>query len=368
MTATYATPLNVLDYLDLTKEVPSYHTGNTTKEEVVVPAGASTTTVYVNHPYVIDGTYTFSYGASATGTQTTLTETTHYTFDNETGAFTLTSAGVTLVGANGVYGAYKYNDRFKESKIQALLDRMEDKLDELTNNHWCDGSVATPNYLIVTEEEQDGKGHFDLAYYTKKYPINNITTTVNGDIAIGVTTITVVSTSGFPSSGYLNIGNEKIAYSAKSDTTFTCTATIVAYSTGDAVNSFVVEASNTAQGGAITWTTLAKNTDFDIDFDTGRITLYRDDILGYNISSVGEAPVRLVPNRFRFTGLIGHNTIPAGVTQLLVLMVAKELYASQVLNAVSRGTDGFSSNGITDTRTEIERLTNHYTNIKSSNI
>jgi hypothetical protein len=49
-------------------------------------------------------------------------------------------------------------------------------------------------------------------------------TTINGAQGSGVTTITVASTAGYPSSGYLAIGQESIQYTGKTATTFTgCT-------------------------------------------------------------------------------------------------------------------------------------------------
>ena len=53
---------------------------------------------------------------------------------------------------------------------------------------------------------------------------NNASTTLTSSINSGVTTIPVTSTSSFSSSGIINIGNELIAYTGKTATTFTgCT-------------------------------------------------------------------------------------------------------------------------------------------------
>lgn len=368
MTATYATPIQVLEYLDIVKEVPNYQSGNQTKEEVIVPTESSVVTRYVNNPLVIDGTYTFSYGVSATATQTTLTETTHYAFDNDTGAFTLTSSGNAAVGVNGVYAVYKYNTKFKESKIQDLLNRMQAKLDNLTENHWSDGTGATPDYIQITEEKYNGQGSFDLEYFLKQFPIPNVTTTLDGAVTADDGTITVVSTNGFPSSGSFSVGQDRINYTGKTSTTFTGCTSVSAHDSGDTVNSWVVEISNTAEGSTPSWTVIAEDTDYDIQHETGRITLLRDDLLIDTTNALGEVPQWLVPNRFRFTGQIGNDTIPKDVTQLLIVMVCLSLYASQVLNAGSRGTDGFQVNGITDLRNEEKRLLGEYTHIQSDNI
>ncbi len=318
---------------------------------------------------MIDGTYTFSHGTSATATQTNLTETTHYTFNNDTGAFTLTSAGVTEVGGtDGTYGVYKYNQKFKESKIQDLLNRCQIKIDDFTEAHWSDGTGTTPDYTQISEEKHDGQGQFNLAYYLKSYPIPNVTTLLNGTVTADDGTITVDSTNGFPSSGSISIGSDRIDYTGKDATNFTGCTSVSAHDDDSVVNSWVVEISNTVKGAAPSWTVAVKDSGYDIAFDTARIQLLRDDLLVDTTSVEGEVPQWLVPNRFRFTGQTGESTIPLNLTHLLVLMVCQSLYESQVLNAVSRGTNGFSSNGITDIRKEIDRLLMEFNHMQTDNI
>ena len=54
--------------------------------------------------------------------------------------------------------------------------------------------------------------------------VNNLSTLLNGGINAAVTTITVTSTTGFPSVGYITIDNEAIFYTGKNATQFTgCT-------------------------------------------------------------------------------------------------------------------------------------------------
>jgi hypothetical protein len=367
-TATYATSLQVFDFLDLTKQVPDHVGGTHTNEEVVAAGAASTSTVYTVNARVISGTYIFTHGATEAGTQTTLTETTHYTFDKDTGAFTLTSTGVTEVGSDGVFGAYKYNTKVSDSKMQDLLNRQQSLIDNLTEAHWCDGTVATPDYLQVSEEKYNGQGQFNLAYYLNKYPIANVSTSLDGDVVADDSTITVVSTDGFPSSGSFSVGSDRIDYTGKTSTTFTGCTSVEAHDSGDVVNGWVVEISSTAEGSTPVWTVISKDTDYDLQFATGRITLLRDDLLIDTQNVLGEVPQWLVPNRFRFTGQVGFDSIPSDLTQLLITMVSLSLYSSQVLNAVSRGTNGFTSNGVTDLRNEKKRLLGEFTNAQVDNI
>ena len=77
-------------------------------------------------------------------------------------------------------------------------------------------------------------------------------TTLNGGINNSVTTITVVSTTGFPTAGEIRISTEVITYTGVTSTTFTgCTrgargSTNVAHSTGVAVTKIQSPVANTA--------------------------------------------------------------------------------------------------------------------------
>ena len=75
-------------------------------------------------------------------------------------------------------------------------------------------------------------------------------TTLSGAFAIGVTSLTVASTTGFPTTGTIVIDNETITYSAITATTFTCTATTVAHASGATVkNSVGMLVTNTGNVG-----------------------------------------------------------------------------------------------------------------------
>lgn len=81
---------------------------------------------------------------------------------------------------------------------------------------------------------------------------DNAYTTLNGGINNSVTTITVVSTTGFPTAGQIRIESEVITYTGTTATTFTgCTrgargSTNAAHSTGVAVTKIQSPAANTA--------------------------------------------------------------------------------------------------------------------------
>jgi hypothetical protein len=118
MTATYCTTEELQDYLQVIRQVPDYDAGTTTLETIDSSGTlANGSKIYTAKTKIILGTYTFSYGASAASV-TDLTETTHYTFNRDIGEIVITTAGATAIGANNVYGAYKYSKEFKDTLIQ----------------------------------------------------------------------------------------------------------------------------------------------------------------------------------------------------------------------------------------------------------
>jgi len=371
MTATYSTPSQVADFLNINEKIPAFVSGTApTLEEVKEQGSASNSgdILYLAQNKLISGTLTLTHGTSATATQTALTETTHYTINIDRSKITLTSAGATAIGTDGVYAEYEYNTLFNNSKIQSILDRSQSMIDELTNNHWADGTDATPDYEQVTEEKHKGKGDYDREYYTNKYPIPDVTTTLNGAVTADDTTITVVSTNGFPSSGSISIGTDRIDYTGKTSTTFTGCTSVSAHATGLTVNSWVVEVSNTTEGSEPVFEVIEKDVDYDLDLSTGRITILRDLTFTNTTDAFSEAPNYLVPNRLRFTGQVGYDEIPDTITHLCILITAQELINLGITKALINGIDGFVPQSAEKLQPEIDRLIKLNTHIHSDNI
>jgi len=94
-----------------------------------------------------------------------------------------------------------------------LTTKIQDQ-DNIINNVICLGSGNGETQLI---SEQYAASTYETA-------LNGGDTWLNGDITSTDTTITVNSTTGFPSSGTIQIGKEQITYTGKTSTTFTgCT-------------------------------------------------------------------------------------------------------------------------------------------------
>jgi hypothetical protein len=82
------------------------------------------------------------------------------------------------------------------------------------------GTLTAVPYISIGPTFQTPAFGFGTGYWGGTIP-TAATTTLNGGIDAVVTTITVVSTSAFPTSGRLDIGTELITYTGKTPTTFT---------------------------------------------------------------------------------------------------------------------------------------------------
>ena len=328
MTATYATPLELARYLNIEQTIPARTPGATKDYETVGTGDDSTTQFDLDFAYIIAGSYTIYYGAN-TESLTALTETTHYTLDKDLGRITLTSAGVTAVGTDNIYAGYSYTqagngvDGLTNTRLQEALDRAQDQLDSDTGAHWADGTDATPDYNQVTNEKHSGKGRYLRDYFTKEYPLPDVSTTLDGDVTADDEEITVVSTDGFPSSGYISIGSDKIQYTGKTDTTFTGCTSVEAHSDGAGVYPFVIEISQTDEGTEPSWQVLNKDSEYDLDLSSGRIRIFNDVTNETYYSS--QYPPGDIPNRFRITYIWGYETIPADVKRLCLMLAVKDL-------------------------------------------
>jgi len=367
--STYATTLQLARFMNVLDEVPSRKPlGQDNPIETVGIGDNSNTLFYLDKGYILASSYTLYYGTSASASiATPLTETTHYALDKDTGVITLTTAGVTLVSTNNIYAAYNYCSlEVSDTQFQEALDRAQDEIDELTGTRWATGTDVTPDYAQVTDEKHAGKGKHDKDYYADYFPVPNVTTQVSDTIAAADTYIPVDSTSGFPSTGYILIGTDKITYTGKTTTQFTgCTSVGAAHSIDVDVYPMVIEISTTGSGSTIVWTVLQRDTDYDVDLNSGRIHLYKSE---YDIAYYSEAyPPKGIPNRLRFNYVYGHNTIPKDITRLCLMIATKDLMHSALRRSIVNG----SIPERMDTEVDeawIEKTLLRYTNIPTSNI
>jgi len=370
MTATYADVQELVQFLNIEGTVPSRATTGSDRPDETIGTGDGTTTkFYLDQAYILNSTYSLRYSAAEGTPGTALTETTHFTLNKDDGTITLTAAGVTVVSTNNIYGQYSYClFPLTDTILQAALDRAQVEIDDTTDTHFATGTDTTPDYIQETNEKHDGKGRYDRGYYTLKYPLPNVSTSVSGTaVTAADTTIYVADTQGFLDAGYIGIGNDKVKYTGKAGSAFTgCTGVDSAHGTAVDIKPYIVEVSTTTAGGSPTWTILPETSEFDITLDTGRVHIYRYDYFLDEMSYI--SPPRLVPNRFRVTYLQGHDTIPADIKRLCLMIAAKEIKHMIVNKKLADGVNEFSPEMIDVDEKWINDTLKRYSSIQSANV
>jgi len=224
---------------------------------------------------------------------------------------------------------------------------------------FTDGTAATPTYTAISNELHEGQGRVNRVYQSDYYPLNSSSTTTSGAISASDSTITVVSTNGFPSSGTIAIETNKITYTGKSSTTFTGCTNTLAHDDAQTCTAYVIERSLDDEGNVPTWVVLEPDTGHSIDFNAGEIKLVNTSVSG-TIVLDNFHPAEDVYDRVRLSYQHGHDTIPKEIEKLVHYIAGKELFSGQVLNALSRGVDGFDSEGIDVIDPQIEKIINKY--------
>lgn len=365
----YATNLELNEFMGLDGTVPDRTTvGGDRSLEVVGTGDNSRTRYYTDRAAIITGTYTFYYGATeSTALSQPLTETAHFTLDKDDGILDLTGTGVTLVGTASIYSSYKYNlVSIPDSHITTVLSQAEEQIDSMTNNHFVDGSIATPDYTQVTNEKHTGQGRFQRDYFLEHFPLPDVSTTTTEAIGTGSASIAVQSTNGFPSSGYLGVGSNKITYTGKTGSAFTGASNITSQiDSGETLTPYVFEYSTTDSGTEPSWTVLTKDSDYDIDLDTGKLHIYRDDVELSYLNS--QNPPQLVPNRFRATYIYGQSPIPSDLKKATMMLASKDLLHMAVRKAHTTGLNNFEPGMINVDNDDIKAITDRYKSVQIKN-
>lgn len=337
----YATPLMLAEALGISRDVPSWDVAGTPTKEVVGIGDNSETTFYLDQQNVLSDSYILYHGPDA-DTLTTLTETTHYDLDTDTGELVLTSDGVTEVGTDNIYAVYKYIENgMKDSYLISVLSRAEKEVDGMINSTFTDGSVTNPAYPIETEI-QPSEGLYQSRILTKFKPLIDIESALDGDITDSDTTISLESAQGgeqFPSSGYIIIGSEIITYTGISGDDLTgCSrgvlgTTAAAHSNGDAIHSTIVFRSDTAEGTAVSWTVQPWQTHIYAD-ENGLIYKFKD-ASPDSLSAYG------VAERIKIIYLYGYNIVPGDITRLTLILAKRMFITDNVGKSLIQGRNEF---------------------------
>lgn len=265
-----STSLSLTKFLHLLGTIPDHK--STTAKELVGTGDDSTAVFWLDKLGVIESTYTLSYGAAETSV-TDLTETTHYVLDLDTSKLTLTATGITAVSTNNIYAVYQYNKlELLNSDILKALNAAENKLLRDTDQIFADQTATNPLFKKVVNESI--KGHhnpYEKVFDFHFQPTIKLQTTTNGAFTLGGTTLTLTSGTGFPTTGTIYVGGNKVVYTAKSTNDLTVPATTPSIATGATVRGEVIEVSIQPEGSSPSYAVLDPDTEYEIDYNQGRI-------------------------------------------------------------------------------------------------
>jgi len=331
----------------------------TPANETVGTGNGSTNTFYLDHRYIISGTYTLYYGTTSAAT-TTLTETTHYILDLSTGKIVLTTAGVTLLSANNIYAAYSYcSASYTDDYLEDVLLRAEQEIDNRINSTFTDGTEDNPSYPVEIEI-QSSRGAFVDRFIAQKKPLIDITSLLASTITASDTSLTMTTGDGvnFPTSGYIVIGSEVMTYTGISSNTLTglsrgCLGTTAAiHSAGDAIHTTIFMVSDTDEGTDETYTIQPWDTSFHAD-SSGLFYRYKDADPD-TLSRYG------VANRVKMIYYYGYKTVPMDITRLALLFAKRQLMQDRISSAIIQGQNEFNPEMFNADKDEIESIVNSY--------
>jgi hypothetical protein len=365
MVASYATVTDLCRFMNILGNVPDLTIiGSDRTKELVGTGSTAVSRYFLDYPNVISITE-LNYGTTESESNTALTSG-DYILTQDDGKIILGSTAVTAIGTKNIYAAYTYNKLgLSNTQLQDALDRAQDEIDEDTGTHFALSTDATPDYSQVTNELHDGLGHYNRDYFLQFYPIPSFTITTSSGVTTASTSIPVSSTNGFPSSGYLAIETDKVTYTGKTSTAFTGCSIGATHASGSTIYPIVIEISNTEQGTTPVWQVLTENDQYDIDRETGRITISGDfyQPTTYYANSV---PAKGVPNRFRATYLYGYDTIKNDIKRATLMIAAKDLLHTTHRKNTLEGMK--VENSIKIDEEWIEQTLKGYRNIRSFNI
>lgn len=355
MALRYSTVQGFWKFMGINNSILDYQPSNVTdgtftnSKEVVKVSPVAAGTYYLKQKGVNENTLVLY------ATSTALTITTHYTFDSDTSAVTITSTGATVLSGKSLEAVYEYSDFGKDlnyNETERLLQQAENRLHREVGNVFADQSSSTPAYTKIVAEPKKGGGTRYVHYNTNYYPLIKLQTIVNGAYTTGATTITLTDASGFPTSGTIYIGGNKVAYTSRTNNVLTIPSATPSIDNGSVVRGEVIEVSTVGSGSAKSFLVLTPDTDYSIDYETGEVqledTYYHtaDNTVintdGYNSPKYGgEDRVRLTyMTAWREPGQ--NAEVPEQITELVYSMAGVQLLNRTLLKANTGQRDNFS--------------------------
>lgn len=117
--------------------------GTKVENEILGTGDDSENSFDLDNGNVIASSYTVKYGASGSNSLSTLTETTHYTLDKDSGSLLLTASGVTALGTNVLYISYTHSPKISDTVLSGFIASAEAEVDSMTGNTWGTQQTVT---------------------------------------------------------------------------------------------------------------------------------------------------------------------------------------------------------------------------------
>lgn len=233
-----------------------------------------------------------------------------------------------------------------------------------TQCRFADQTATNPAYLQLGGEVK--KGHFvpNRKVFDMDYPpMIKLQTTVNGAYTTGGTTITFTSGSGFPSTGTIYIGGNKVSYTAKSTNDFTIPSATPSIDDGATVRGEVIELSREPEGSALSFEVQDPDTEYEVDYDESRVMLL-DNAFFSEITN----DTRLFRSNYFIRVYYMHAwhdlqqdaTIPDEIVTLVNMIAARRLMGSVVAKANITGLDDFEPSMVNVDEKEIKAIMGAY--------
>ena len=362
----YITTTELAESLKIKTDVPSWDVGGTPSKEEVGTGTGTAREFYLDQRNILASQYTL-YKGTVPGTTDLLTETTDYSLDKNTGKVTLTSVGVTALGTDKIYAEYSYiTNGYSDSYLTGIISKAENKVNNHTNTRFTDGTVTNPAYPTRTDV-LPSQGEFNRTYFTKKRPIIDVITTLGTDISAAATSIDLASGDGskLPTSGYLLIGSEVIAYTGIGTDTLTGVtrgelgSTAAVHSTSDEAHTTLVRVSETYQGTAASYTVLSWDSGFYTEDDTGKVYIYEDT----QVDSIAAN----IPNRFEVIYYYGYAEVPEEIKRLTTLYATQMLLTENISQSLIKGRNEFNPEMLNPNGDEINEILNKFRNLDMGN-
>ena len=361
MVLKYATTLQLNEILKLNIKVPSRDTGQVPSNEEVGTGDNSTAIFYLDQYNLIANTLILYYGATEPTATNTLTETTHYTINLETGKITLTAAGITLLDTNIIFAEYQYSKLtvdFSDAYLNDVLLRCEAQSDSMLNTSFTDGTATNPAYPSK-HSIMPSQGVNNRNFRVENLPLIDVSSLLDANITDSDVTLDVITGEGskFPTSGRIIIGSEVISYTGISTDTLTGltrgvdSSTAAIHTAADSIHTTIFEISESDEGSVPSFETLSWEDNYYAD-ENGNVYIYE----GSKIDNIPQD----IPNRIKIRYYYGYDSIPKDITRLTLLLAKRELIQDNIGKALVEGRNEFKPEMFNVDINEINRIVNAY--------